>query len=114
MATGCQKILIPLAEAGSKRPHLNPLIPKLPSSSVSKTPLRSPSPSPYSTGGTQRSNIQKPQNGLIEISSDESDESDDLSVSSLLEQVWGKFKKLNSGAGTGMAWNSRRDWTTGC
>ncbi|KAK4233784.1 hypothetical protein C8A03DRAFT_38487 [Achaetomium macrosporum] len=37
MATDCQETLIPFAVAGSDRPRLNLLIPKLPSSSVSNT-----------------------------------------------------------------------------
>ncbi|KAK4096509.1 hypothetical protein N658DRAFT_400448, partial [Parathielavia hyrcaniae] len=43
------EVLISPAAASPKRPRLNLLIPKLPSSSVSRTPLRSPSP-PYIAG----------------------------------------------------------------
>lgn len=98
------------------RPHLNLLIPKLPPSSVSRTPLQSLSPpSPSNAGGAQRSDNKMPQNGVIEIPSDnESDESDELSFGSLW--AWNCLHKIKSksSAGTGIAWNPRRDWTTGC
>ncbi|KAL2259865.1 hypothetical protein VTK26DRAFT_6315 [Humicola hyalothermophila] len=96
MATDFKKVLIPLAAAHPNRPLPNLPIPKLPSSSISKTPLQSPSlPSLYNVGGAQRSDTKMPQNGLIEISSDnKSDESNKLSLGS-----WHKFKS-ESGAGT--------------
>ncbi|KAK4243071.1 hypothetical protein C7999DRAFT_18517 [Corynascus novoguineensis] len=112
MATDCQEILIPRPI----RPHLNLLIPKLPPSSVSRTPLRSPSPpSPSNAGGAQRSDNKMPQNGVIEIPSDnESDESDELSFGNLWAWRYRHRSKSKSSAGTGMAWNPRRDCTTGC
>ncbi|AEO60983.1 hypothetical protein MYCTH_2130132 [Thermothelomyces thermophilus ATCC 42464] len=99
MATDFKKVLIPLAAAHPNRLLPNLPILKLPSSSISKTPLQSPSlPSLYNVGGAQRSDTKMPQNGLIEISSDnKSDESNKLSLGS-----WHKFKS-ESGASTGDA-----------
>ncbi|KAL2137816.1 hypothetical protein VTI28DRAFT_8179 [Corynascus sepedonium] len=97
MATDCQEILIP----PPMRPPLNLL--KLPPSSVSGTPLQSSSPpSPSNAGCAQRSDNKMPQNGVIEIpSDDESDESDELSFGSLWAwQCLHKFKSKSS-AGTG-------------
>jgi hypothetical protein len=120
MATDRQKVLIPIAAAGSNRPRLNLLIPELPplilpelpSSSVSRTLSGSPfPPSPYNAGGLQRYDTKMEQNGMIEIPSD--DESDELSLDSLWKRSWDKFKP-KSGASTGMAWNPRRDWSIGC
>jgi hypothetical protein len=50
-----------------------------------------------------------PQNGVIRFESEESNP-----IGNLWEEWYRRTFKVKSGAGTGMAWNIRRDWTTGC
>jgi hypothetical protein len=107
MAADSQEVLIPLSAASHQRPRLNLLILEPPSSSVSP-------PSPSNAGSAQRSQTKMLQNSVIKHRIDNgSDGSDELSFGSLWEWNWHKFRS-KSGAGTGMAWNPRRDWSTGC
>jgi hypothetical protein len=62
-----------------------------------------------------------PQNGVMEIpNDDESVKFDKFSLRSLWKQSWHDYKcfheqlKSKSSTGTGMAWNPRHDWATGC
>lgn len=100
MATHSQQDLTPPAAASDERPRLSLQIPEPPSS------FGFP-PSPPNPGGAQ--GREMPQDGVIEIESAKSD----FSFGDLWEACY-RRKKVKSGDSTSMAWNTRRDWTTGC
>jgi hypothetical protein len=104
----------PVPDEARERTENDPVATSHVQESRASIPRSSGAMSNNGTGGAQRSDTKMPQNGVIKISSDdESDESDKLRLGSVWERNWDKFK-FKSGADTGMARISRRDWTTSC
>ncbi len=104
---------------------LTQVFPKSPSLAVSRPPLRLPrQPTPFNASGAQRCDTKRPQNEVIEVSSDDesgesdktyesdgSDDSDDSDESGELDlaNLWcynGSRLRSRSDTGTGTGWNS--------